>query len=108
MALDPNEAAKRVLIAYRQLSEILKEPIGLLSALAHLESYNRILNTLHECFSVDKAFQNSVSHLKPLASDVEYRNLESDGRVLLATAHTFIELYLSPEEKKKAIGFHPE
>jgi hypothetical protein len=32
--------------------------------------------------------------------------MESDGRVLLATAHSFIEMYLSPEDKKKAIGFH--
>ena len=27
--------------------------------------------------------------------------MESDGRVLLATAHSFIELYLSPETRKR-------
>jgi hypothetical protein len=109
VAIDPNEAARRALIAYRQLNEIVKEEIGLASAKAHLTSYNRILETLNECFAFDKAFVDSINHLKPLGSqkpmETSYQ-MESDGKVLLATAHSFIEMYLSPEEKKKVIGFH--
>ena len=108
MALDPNEAAKRVLIAYRQLNELVKEHIGFASAAANIESYNRILASLNECFSIDKAFASSVSHLRPLRDETNNLpfQMESDGKILLSTAHSFIELYLSPEEKKKTIGFH--
>jgi len=111
MALNSDEAAKRVLIGYRQLNEIVKEHIGLSSAKAHVASYNKILDTLNQCFSIDPAFKDAVSHLHPLeyikgADLLLAHQMESDGRVLLATAHSFIEMYLSPEEKKKAIGFH--
>jgi hypothetical protein len=110
MALDPNDAAKRVLIAYRQLSEIVKEEIGVASAKAHIESYDRILATLNECFSVDKAFSDSISHIKPLGQSFDAMRasyqMESDGKVLLAAAHSFIEMHLSPENRNKAIGFH--
>jgi hypothetical protein len=112
MALDPNEAAKRAFIAYQQLNEIVKNDIGVSSAKAHLDSYNRILEVLTQCFSIDPAFKDAISHLHALthrgivgAMDAGYQ-MESDGRVLLATARSFIELYLSPEEKKKTIGFH--
>ncbi len=110
MAMDPHEAAKRALIAYRQLSEIVKDHIGVADAKAHMASYDRILETLNQCFAFDKAFLDSISHLKPLSrsSDAMQASfqMESDGKVLLATAHSFIEMYLSPEDKKKAIGFH--
>jgi hypothetical protein len=110
MALDSQDAAKRAFIAHQQLSEIAKEHIGVSSAKAHVESYNRILATLNQCFSIDPAFKDAVSHLQALrytgGSGLELSDqLESDGRILLATAHSFIQLYLSPEEKKKTIGF---
>jgi hypothetical protein len=109
MAMDPNEAAKRALIAYRQLSEIVKDPIGYGSAKAHLQSYNRILDSLNECFSsIDKSFADSVKHLHTLSDfgGTLPDQMESDGKILLATARGFIEFYLSAEEKKKAFGFH--
>jgi len=46
MPLDPNEAAKRVLINYRQLGAMLKDPIGVLTAKTSVDSYNRILDSL--------------------------------------------------------------
>ena len=103
-------SGQRVLVAYRQLSEIRKGK-GVSSARAHMISYNRILNTLNECFSIDRVFADAVSHLRALEHSEGGGfqlscQLEADGAVLLATAHSFIELYLSPEDKKKAIGFH--
>jgi hypothetical protein len=108
MGIDPNDAAKRVLIAYRQLTSILKESIVHASAKAHLLSYNKILDTMKECFSIDSAFAESVQHLKPLGTDLGglAHQMESDGKCLIATAHAFIEFYLSAEDKKNAIGFH--
>ena len=110
MALDPNDAAKRVLICYRQLNELLKDIAGT-KARARLESYNHILETLKECSALDLAFADAVRHLQPiqpegLAAGEAHLKLGADGAVLLATAHSFIELYLSPEEKKKTMGFH--
>jgi hypothetical protein len=110
MALDLNEAAKRAFIAYRQLDAIVKEPVGVDSATSYAESYNRILETLNQCFAIDKSFSDAVSHLKPLekahgAVILSYQ-LDAYGAILLATAHDFIEMYLSPEEKKKAFGFN--
>lgn len=111
MAVDTNETAKKVLIAYRQLEAIVKDGVGVASAKAQAESYDRILETLKQCFSLDKAFSDSISHLKPLstlargdAMHAAYQ-MESDGGVLLAAAHSFIELYLSPDDKKKVLGF---
>jgi hypothetical protein len=113
MTLDPQQAAKKVLIAYRQLEAMLKHHVGVASAKALAESYDRVLETLRQCFSFDEAFSDSISHLKSLSTlarvepmDAAYQ-IEADGKVLLATAHSFIELYLSPEEKRKAIGFAP-
>jgi len=107
--MEPNDAAKRVLIGYRQLNEILKENIGISRAQARLESYNQILGTLQKCFALDPAFADAVHHLHPLRESEDLRwRMESEGQVLLATAHSFIELYLSPEDKKKTIGFHSE
>jgi hypothetical protein len=113
MSLGPQEAAKKVLIAYRQLEAILKDGVGVASGKAQAESYDRILETLNQCFSFDKEFSDSISHLKPVgptaradAMRAAYQ-IESDGTVLLATAHSFIELYLAPDDKKKAIGFAP-
>ena len=107
--MEPNDAAKRVLIGYRQLSEILKTQLGIMSAQTRLESYNRILSSLQECFALDPAFADAVHHLHPLRESEDLRwRMESEGQVLLATAHSFIELYLSPEDKKKTIGFHSE
>lgn len=107
-APDLNEAAKRVLIAYRQLSKIVKS-VGVASALANIVSYNRILDTLNQCFSINPAFSDAVSHLHPLdetgGSAQLAAQVKADAAILLATSHAFIELYLSPEDKKKAIGF---
>jgi hypothetical protein len=108
MALDPNEAARRALIAYRQLGAIVKEPVGVESASASAESYNQILETLNQCFAIDKSFSDAVIHLKPLekahgAVILSYQ-LDAYGAILLATAHDFIETYLPPEEKKQAFG----
>ena len=109
MALDSNDAAKRVLICYRQLTELLKDlkDITMVEAEARLKSYNHILETLKECFALDSTFTDSVKHLQPISSGgAPNLKLGADGVVLLATAHSFIELYLSPEYKSKAIGFH--
>jgi|SRR6266478_3316442 len=110
MALDPQEAAKHVFIAYRQLEAIVKDDIGFVTAKTQLQTYNHILETLKQCFTVDKAFSDAVKHFQSCrASDENLPfQMESDGRTLLATAHSFIELYLSPEDKRKAIGFHAE
>jgi len=110
MPLYPNEAAKRVLINYRQLGAMLKDPIGVLTAKTSVDSYNRILDSLRECFVIDGAFSDAVSHLQRLHTHMEHLSyqMESDGKVLLATAHSFIELYLSPADKQKAIGFLPQ
>jgi hypothetical protein len=108
--MDPNEAAKRALIAYRQLSEIAKETLHFASGDAYVETYNRVLENLKQCFTLDKAFLESIGHLKPLArgaNDLPYQ-MSCDSKILLATTHSFIEMYLSPEEKKKAIGFHTQ
>jgi len=48
MALELNEAAKRALNAYRQLSEIVKEPVSVDCATAQAESDNRILESLDQ------------------------------------------------------------
>src|SRR5215470_7179974 len=93
MVLDPNEAARRVFIAYRQLSEIMKE-VNYATAAASLTSYNRILDTLNECFQIDSAFKHAVGHLRYLGQGDENKlpfQMKSDGRVLLATAQSFIE-----------------
>lgn len=106
---DPNETAKRVLIAYQQLSEITKEHLHYGNAPAYLGSYNRILDTLKECFSIDSGFTHAIEHLVHLRNgdnDKLPNQMECDAKILRATAHSFIELYLSPEEKKKTIGFH--
>ncbi len=105
--MEPNEAAKRALIAYRQLNEMVKDNIGVASAKAHVTSYNKILDTLNQCFEVDPSFSDAVrhlSHLQPGMHDLSFQ-MESDGRTLLATAHAFLELYLSADDRKKAIGF---
>ncbi len=65
MALDPNELAKKALIAYRQLQEIVKADIGMESARAHRDSYNRILETLNKCFAIDPAFAEAIRHIHP-------------------------------------------
>jgi hypothetical protein len=106
---DANEAAKRVLIAYQQLGEVVKEHLHFGNAPAYLASYNRILDTLKECFSLDPDFQSAIQHLAHLRNgdnDKLPNQMECDAKILRATAHSFIELYLSPEEKKKTIGFH--
>jgi hypothetical protein len=108
MSLEPNDVAKRVLIDYRQLSAIVKEDIGILTAATSCDSYNRILASLKRCFEIDESFGEAIAHFRSLNKDstdnLSYQ-MVSDGRVLLATAHSFIEMYLSPEDKKKAIGF---
>lgn len=104
--MDANAAAKRVLIAYTQLNEIVKERLTLLSAPAYAKSYDRILHSLKECFSIDPDFEAAIRHLAPAGEEPLPSQLESDAKILRATAHSFIELYLSPEEKKKTIGFH--
>lgn len=43
MSFDTNETAKRALIAYRQLDAIVKDGVGVASAKAQAESYDRIL-----------------------------------------------------------------
>src|SRR5215472_5061198 len=98
MAPQPEDIARQVLIAYRQLESIVKSDIGAVTARTQLQSYNRILETLKQCFSIDKVFSDSVNHLQPLGPSLDDLpwQMESDGRVLLATAHSFIELYLSP------------
>jgi hypothetical protein len=63
--MDPSEAAKHAFIAYRQLTEILKDGIGYNSAAAHLSSYNRIVDTLVRCFKFDPAFTDSVANIHP-------------------------------------------
>jgi hypothetical protein len=111
MSLDTSEAAKKVLIAYRQLEAMVRDGVGVASAKAQVESYDRILETLKQCFSLDKAFADSISHLNSLSTlargdaMLAAHQMEADGGVLLATAHSFIELYLSPEDKKKVLGF---
>jgi hypothetical protein len=72
MALDPQQVAKRVLIAYKQLNEIIKDSINPLEANAHIESYNRILDTLNECFAIDEVFKKAISHLRHLTSGTKY------------------------------------
>lgn len=111
MALDPNEAGKRVFIAYRQLHEIVKDGVGVSAAKANLISYNKILETLNQCFAIDVAFKDAVNHLHPVGYDAAHaleiaHKIQADGKVLLATAHSFIEMYLSADDKKKAFGFH--
>jgi hypothetical protein len=110
VALDSKDAAKQVFIAYRQLESIVKNDIGFVTAKTQLQTYNHILETLKQCFTNDTAFSESIKHLQPCRAGDENLafQMESDGRTLLATAHSFIELYLSPEDKKKAIGFHTE
>src|ERR1700675_3508646 len=106
--VEQNEAGKRALIAYRQLEAILKEGVGVRDSQIIADTYDKVLETLKHCFSIDPAFEEAVKHLRrPDRADsmsLAYK-LESDGKILLATAHAFIELYLSTEDKKKAIGF---
>jgi hypothetical protein len=104
MNLNPSEAARKVLIAYRQLSEIVKDSIVLVSAKSHCERYDQILVTLGECFTFDDDLTQSVSLLRPLhpsTINLVY-HMESDGRKLLAMARSFIESYLPPEDKRDA------
>jgi len=107
MPLTPHDAARKALIAYRQLQQMVKDRIGGKAAAAYIKSYNRILKTLTECFAVDDAFKEAVSHLRPLDDSTDHLSyqMECDARMLLAAAHGFIELYLSAEDKAKAIGF---
>src|ERR1700691_2000790 len=107
MPTDPTEVAKRVLIDYRQLEAMLKDHIGIMTAKVNLGNYNRILKSLMDCFVIDESFRESIKHLRSLNNDTDDLSfqMESDGKILLATAHSFIEMYLSPEDKKKAIGF---
>jgi hypothetical protein len=106
--MEPNEAAKRAFVAYRQLDAVLEGRPGYSSIYAAADTYDRVLKTLQECFSIDSSFADAVKHIKqPDRADKSHLipQLRTDGEVLRATAHAFIELYLSPEEKKKAIGF---
>lgn len=117
--MEPAEAAVNVFVCYRQLEELLKylaptsygKPASEVSRVVRtsVPTHNAILKSLKECLAVNDAFAERITHLQPL--DPEANNwdllerLKSDGAVLRGTAHAFIELYLSPEEKKKAIGF---
>ncbi|SRR6266849_7391414 len=104
---DQQETAKQVFIAYRQLESIVKNDVVYVDAKTQLQTYNHILETLKACFELDKAFSDAVKHLQPLRESSENLpyEMESNGRILLATAHSFIEFYLS-DDKRKAIGFH--
>jgi hypothetical protein len=62
--MEPSDAAKRVLIAYRQLEAILQPGVvGASSVTAAADSYDKILETLKQCFSVDPLFEDAVKHL---------------------------------------------
>jgi hypothetical protein len=105
----PSEAdmAKQAFIAYKQLEAFLRGPINFSTLGALIPSYNNILDRLLECFAIDSVFSQSVAHLRPYGNGQDNPfQMKSDGDILLATAHSFIELYLSPEEKKKTVGFH--
>jgi len=105
--LEPKEAAKQASIAYRQLGRIMQDEISAGRARVHLARYNGILDTLHACFSIDPTLSGTINHLEPLRESTPDlgSQMESDGRVLLDAARHFIELYLSPEDKQKSIGF---
>ena len=69
------------------------------SVASNVDSYNETLELLDECFEKSNhAFVEAVDHLRPLnhaaGSRKVCRQMEADGRVLLAIASRFIELYL--------------
>jgi hypothetical protein len=117
--MEQANAAKTVFICFRQLEELLKtvapyqkERYGdqVHTAKACAPTYNSILSNLKECFGVEPAFARLIEHLRPI-QDGDFGVIEkisSEGAVLRGTAHALIEMYLSPEEKKKAIGFQPK
>jgi len=102
MPLNPNEAAKHVLIAHRQLGRLVQDELRVGRARAHLAHYNGVVDTLHACFSIDPSFSNAIKHIEPLREEMPdiASQMESDGRILSETAHRFIELYLSTEGKE--------
>jgi len=112
------EAAKNVFIGYRQLEELVKYVSQSKDEYTTVQrvvetsvpTYNAILTTLKECLALDPAFAARIAHLQVLDANTNpwllFEALKGNGVVLRGTAHAFIELYLSPEEKKKAIGFH--
>jgi hypothetical protein len=110
MAMHIGQMAKKVLSLHDALQDVLGSDAGKESAEARVEKYNVVLDLLKECFAKsDFAFEEAIEHLKPLDriadSGKDSRRLKTDGRFLLTTARRFIELYLSPEDKK-AVGFH--
>lgn len=115
--MSPAEAAKIVFICFRQLEELLRQLASdgrdyasvCHTVSASVPTYNAILSSLKECFAIDREFAQRIDHLQPLSSENEWetiRKMSVEGAVLRGSAHAFIELYLSPEERKKAIGFH--
>ena len=115
--MEPNEAAKVAFICYRQLEELIratenlgKEKHGSQWADKVLApTYNNILKTLKEAFSVDQHFTESIRQFEPLdkADNVYeiYLVIRANSQILLGSVRAFIELYMDPDEKKKTIGF---
>jgi len=111
------EVPRVALISYRQLEELLKVVEGLATNQVGmawtgetvLASYHRILNQLKECFESDDKFKKAIEHLRPLDEKAPghelHHRIKADAHVLLGTLRAFIEWYLTPEEKKKIIGF---
>ena len=105
--MEQPQAAKTVFICYRQLEELLSS-LSVGAVVYQRETYNRILDSLNGCFKVDPDFLASIDHLRPvtMAGPQAIQQMRADGVILKAAAHAFIELYLSSEDKKKAIGFN--
>jgi len=115
--MDPTEAGKTAFICYRQLEELLavlgqsSVPGMGYSLDACARAYNQVLSGLAECFSLDSAFARRIGSLQPV-SETEvttetWQTLRTDGPFLRGTARAFVELYLSADDKKKAVGFNP-
>ena len=114
-----SEAGRAAFVCYRQLDELVRVVDGygakfaeVFATAVSIDSYNRILARVKECVSADPVFAKAIEHLqevpkdfKSLGGDRIWGMLKADASVLRATLHTFIELYLTAEEKKKVIGF---
>jgi len=113
MAIFIGAVAKQVLFGYRDVQKLLEENVDRKSAAALVNRYNQDLEFIREWFDKgDQSFLEPIVHLETLSVKTNgwwetwslSRRIKSDGRLLLATTHAFLEMHLQPEDKKET-GF---
>lgn len=105
------DMAKKAYICRRQLDELrktLQNTERFSAPWSLIDSYNKLLTEVKEILSIDPAFSSLIGYLKEdngqgISVQISHRIL-LHVNILIGALGSFIQLYLSPEDKKK-IGF---